>query len=203
MSKTEPTDLTTLLDQARARHNHLCPRQVLGVRIGLAGADALGIDVPLRQKNMLVLVETDGCFVSGVEVATGASVHRRTLRVVDYGKIAATFVDVASGRAVRIAPRRDVRERAWDYAKAGETRRYFAMLRGYQAMPLDELLHVEPVELTTPVAALISRAGARVDCARCGEEVINEREVVRSGKALCRACAGNGYYTSLDARGVS
>ena len=199
MNKSEPTDLTPLLDQARARHNHLCPRQVLGVRMGLAGADALAIDVPLRRKEMLVIVETDGCFVSGIEVATGASVHRRTLRVVDYGKIAATCVAVASGRAVRVAPRLDVRERAWHYAEANETRRYFAMLQGYQAMPLDELVRVEPVELTTPVAQLISRAGARVNCARCGEEVINEREVVRAGEVLCQACAGAGYYSILDA----
>ena len=199
MSKTEPTDLPPLLDQARARHNHLCPRQVLGVRIGIAGAATLGINVPLRRKAMLVLVETDGCFVSGIEVATGASVHRRTLRVVDYGKIAATFVEVASGQAVRVTPRLDVRERAWRYAQANETRRYFVMLHGYQVMPLDELVRLEAVELTTPVAALISRAGARVNCARCGEEVINEREVVRSGEVLCRACAGNGYYVALDA----
>ena len=199
MSKTKLTDLAPLLAQARARHSHLCPRQVLGVRIGLAGADALAIDVPLRRKEMLVIVETDGCFVSGIEVATGASVHRRTLRVVDYGKIAATFVEVASGRAVRIAPRRDVRDRAWHFAEANETRRYFAMLQGYQAMPLVELLRVEAVELTTPVAALVSRAGARVNCMQCGEEVINEREVVRNGEVLCRACAGNGYYASLDA----
>ncbi len=193
-----PTNLTTLLDQSRTRHNHLCPRQVLGVRIGLAGADALGVDVPLQRKEMLVLVETDGCFVSGIETATGASVHRRTLRVVDYGKIAATFVEVASGEAVRVAPRLDVRERAWHHAQADETRRYFAMLHGYQAMPLEELVHVEAVELTTPVAALVSRAGARVNCARCGEEVINEREVVRAGEVLCRACAELGYYSALD-----
>ena len=194
---TNPT-FTALLEQTSARHGHLCPRQVLGLRIGLAGAAALGIDVPLRRKAMLVLVETDGCFVSGIEVATGASVHRRTLRVVDCGKIAATFVEAASGRAVRVAPRLDVRERAWDYAQADESRRYFAMLHGYQAMPLDELVRVEAVELTTPVARLISRAGARVNCARCGEEVINEREVVRGGEVLCRTCAGSGYYVLLN-----
>ena len=186
--------LQRALDVASARHQHLCPRQVLGARAAIAGTGLLELEVPRADKRLLVIVETDGCFVDGVEAVTEVSVGRRTLRVEDYGKIAATFVDVKTERALRVAPRVDVRERAWDYAPE-QKRRYFAMLHGYQRMPDAELLSFEWVELAKPVAAIVSRAGARVNCGGCGEEIINEREVVGDGVSLCRSCAGGGYYS--------
>lgn len=189
--------LQSALQSAAARHKHLCPRQVLGARIGIAGAAALQMDVPRRDKRLLVIVESDGCFADGVEAASGASVGHRTLRVEDYGKIAATFVDVNTGRAVRVAPQLDVRERAWSYAPQ-ETRRYFAMLHGYQRMPECELLSFHWVRLKTAVEAIVSRAGVRTNCDGCGEEIINEREIVREGRSLCRFCAGDGYYRLHD-----
>ena len=186
--------LQRALDVASARHRHLCPRQVLGARAAIAGTGLLELEVPRGDKRLLVIVETDGCFVDGVEAVTDVSVGRRTLRVEDYGKIAATFVDVKTERALRVAPRVDVRERAWDYAPE-QKRRYFAMLHGYQRMPDAELLSFEWVELAKPIAAIVSRAGARVNCGGCGEEIINEREVVGDGVSLCRSCAGGGYYS--------
>src|SRR5512147_77469 len=98
-------DLPTLLAASAARHSHLCPRQVLGVRTGLAGLAALSLLPPLRDKRLLVIVETDGCFTDGIEVSTGVAVGHRTLRVEDYGKIAATFVNIPTGEALRISPR--------------------------------------------------------------------------------------------------
>ncbi len=191
------TDLQDVLRVSAARHSHLCPRQVLGARIGLAGMAALGFSEPPGKKRLLVIVESDGCFADGVEAATACTVGHRTLRVEDYGKIAATFVDVQSGRAVRVAPRRDVRQRARAYAP-DEKRRYFAQLRGYQVMPAAELLSVQPVALTTPVEAIVSRPGVRVTCAACGEEIINERETYLEGQPYCRACAFGGYYRPLE-----
>ena len=187
------TDLQILLEQTADRHKHLCPRQVLGVRIGLAGAVALDLAAPRNDKRLLVILETDGCFADGVEVATGATIGHRTLSVVDYGKVATTFVDVKTGVAIRLAPRLDVRQRVRSYAPE-ERRHYFAQLKGYQVMPDDELLTMQEVQLTTPVEDLISRPGVRVNCTSCGEEIINEREVWRQDMALCQACAGPAYY---------
>ena len=186
-------ELPTILEISTARHSHLCPRQILGARIGLAGGAALGLDLPRSDKRMLIILETDGCFADGVEVATGCTVGHRTLRIDDYGKIAATFVDVKTGAAVRIAPRLDIRERAYAYAPT-EPRHYFAQLQAYQIIPDDELLTISPVTLTTPIAAIVSRPGVRVNCVHCGEEIINEREVKVGERALCRACAGQRYY---------
>ena len=187
-------DLQAILVESSARHSHLCPRQVLGARIAIAGAAALGLELPRRDKRLLIFVESDGCFADGVEVATGCTMGHRTLRLEDYGKIAAVFVDAQSSRAVRVAPQLDVRERTWAYAP-GERRHYFAQLQGYQAMPDDELLSIQEVELTTAVAQIVSRPIVRTNCAVCGEEIINEREVQRGGQLLCRSCAGPGYYT--------
>ena len=188
-----PQKLQDALELASARHKHLCPRQVLGARCAIAAAEKLELEVPRPDKRLLVIVETDGCFVDGVEAAAGVSVGSRTLRVEDYGKIAATFVDVRTERALRVAPQTDVRTRARDYAPE-QTRRYFAMLHGYQRMPDDELLSFELVTLSTPVAAIVSRASARAICDKCGEEIINEREVIEGGRTLCRTCAGHRYY---------
>lgn len=181
------------LDQSAAQHSHLCPRQVLGARIGLAGAAALGLNVPCSDKRMLIIIETDGCFADGVEAATGCTIGHRTLRVEDYGKIAATFIDMKTHQAVRVAPRLDVRERAYTCA-SDEPRHYFAQLKAYQVMPDHELLSVQAVQLTTPLEAIISCAGVRVNCEVCGEEIINEREVEHAGLMLCRSCAEQGYY---------
>ncbi|MDJ0752275.1 MAG: FmdE family protein [Ardenticatenaceae bacterium] len=190
--------LEPLLQKAAAWHHHLCPRQVLGVRIGLAGAAALGFEVPRNDKKMVVFVETDGCFISGVQAATGLSVNRRTLRIIDLGRIGVTFVNVKSEKAVRVAPQLDVREKVWRYVGKDQRRRYFAMLEGYQKMPDRELLHIEKVRLSSTLREILSRPGVRVNCQQCGEEIINEREVMIDGQVLCRACAGQGYYQIIN-----
>jgi|688.fasta_scaffold246809_2 formylmethanofuran dehydrogenase subunit E len=186
-------DLQAILQESSARHKHLCPRQVLGARMGLAGAAAVDLAVPRRDKRLLVILETDGCFADGVEVATGCTMGHRTLRLADCGKVAATFVNVKSGEAVRVAPQLDVRERAYRYA-LDERRHYFAQLQAYQLMPDDELLTIRPVILTPSVATIVSRPGVRVNCTHCGEEIINERELLIAGEIVCRPCAGQGYY---------
>jgi formylmethanofuran dehydrogenase subunit E len=187
------SELQHILSISSARHTHLCPRQVLGARIGLAGAYALGLDIPRNDKRLLIIVETDGCFADGIEAATGCSVGHRTLRVEDYGKIAATFIDVKTEQTLRIAPKLDSRQQALIYAPS-ESRHYFAQLQAYQIMPDDELLTFQSVRLHMPIQHIVSRAGVRSNCDHCGEEIINEREIIVNGQTLCRACAGEGYY---------
>ncbi len=186
-------NLSILLQKSTAEHTHLCPRQVLGVRMGLAGLAALGVKPPITTKTALVIIETDGCFSDGIRAATGASVGHRTLRVQDLGKIAATFSDLKNGTSLRLAPRIDVRTRALDYVP-DEKRHYFAQLEGYQRMPDKELFSFQHVELGIPPMQIISHQYKRVLCAKCGEEVINEREVVVEGKVLCQTCAHGSYY---------
>jgi formylmethanofuran dehydrogenase subunit E len=187
------TVLSELLKQSSARHSHLCPRQVLGVRMGLAGMAAIGLDAPMPHKAALVFIETDGCFADGIEIATGATVGHRTLRVKDLGKTAATFANVMTGQAIRLAPRLDIRVTALAYAPGVQTK-YYAQLKGYQIMPEAELFSFEEVELEPSLTFVLSRPGLRTKCARCGEEIVNERQVKAEGEILCMTCAGEGYY---------
>lgn len=186
-------NIEPLLEKSMQDHDHLCPRQILGVRIGLAGLNVLGFDEPPTGKQLLVISETDGCFVDGVIAATGCTVGHRTLRVEDYGKVAATFVDIKTGHAIRVAPRLDVRERACSFAQE-ESRHYFAQMQAYRTMPDEEMLAIQEVILNTPVEQVVSRPGLRVNCDICGEEIMNEREVHQNGLALCYTCAHRGYY---------
>lgn len=185
--------LITLLGKSAVEHSHLCPRQVLGVRMGMAGLSSLGLKAPVNIHTALIIIETGGCFADGIRAATGATVGHRTLRVEDLGKLAATFTDLKSGTSLRLAPQPDIRTRALDYAQQ-EKRRYFAQLEGYQVMPDGELFSFQCVELCIPATQIISHRNARAICSNCGEEVLNEREIFVDGIALCRTCAQGGYY---------
>jgi formylmethanofuran dehydrogenase subunit E len=170
------------------------------VRLGLGGLRALGFagcDGRPRfnnaEKRLLTIAETDGCGLDGIAVATDCAVGRRTLRLLDYGKVAATLVDTHTGRAVRVSPTAASRELAHAYAPDAPSR-WHAYLIAYQHIPDEELLTVREVALTQSLDSILSRPNARAVCAICGEEIINEREVTVNGTVLCRTCAGERYY---------
>lgn len=176
-----------------ARHARLCPRQVLGVRIGLWGAELLGLEIPRSDKRLLVIVESDGCGADGIESVTGCRIGRRTLRVMDFGKLAATFVDTNTGQAIRVSPRAGIREAAWRYA-AGAESSWQAQLAAYQVVPVEDLLQAIEVTLQPELPVLLGLPGHRTQCSRCHEEILNQREVLCEGSIVCRACAGEMYY---------
>lgn len=182
-----------LLEQVAATHRHLCPRQVLGVRMGLLAGRVLDLDMTNEDKRLLTLVETDGCAADAISVATGCTVGNRRLRVLDFGKVAATFLDMQRDKAIRIAPKKGIRSAAHEQAPYAKSR-WHAQLEAYQVMSDADLLEVQQVELNIPLEKLLSKPGCRVICEVCGEEIINEREVVFEGTILCRGCAGYNYY---------
>ena len=191
------SELDDLLTLSATHHHNICPRQVLGVRIGLLAGHLLDLPLPQPDKRLLAIAETDGCFVDGVSAATGCYVGRRTLRIEDYGKTAVTFVDTLTERAIRVAPRINAREQAWDYAPSARNK-WEAQLIGYKYIPDELLFHWQWVQLTIPVKQIIGQAGGRVSCEICGEEIINQREVIREGTVLCKPCAGGAFRSSPE-----
>lgn len=187
--------LAEVYARSAQRHERLCPRQVLGVRMGLAAAVALGVDPRAPGKALYVFAETDGCFADGVEAATNCSIGHRNMRLMDYGRVAIVAVHIESGAAARVSPAPGVREIAAAYAP-DEPRRYYQQLEGYQAMPDVELLRIRPVRLRVDVAALLGRKGSRVDCDRCGEEILNGRQHLEAGHPVCQGCTGAAFYTT-------
>lgn len=205
MSGTVPHKalLERLLQETARRHRHLCPRQVLGVRLGLCGLRALGLAgeqgrarFDNEEKRLLTICETDGCGMDGVAVATDCAAGRRTLRVLDFGKVAATLVDTGRGEAVRVSPSPHSRQLAQEQANDARSR-WHAYLNAYQHIPDEELIVVQRVALLQSVSEIISHPDARAVCDQCGEEIMNEREVIRGERTLCRSCAGERYYRVL------
>jgi formylmethanofuran dehydrogenase subunit E len=184
-----------LLEAAVRFHGHLCPGQVLGVRMALAGCRELGIDRPRSMgKRLVVFVEIDRCATDAIQALTGVSIGKRTLKHLDYGKMAATFADVETGRAVRVVAREDARVRAGEWAPGIANARQ-AQIAAYRVMPEPELLVITPVAI---VPGWLDRRRVRVSCEACGEGVNYEREVLAGGRTLCRPCAaGERYYAEL------
>lgn len=188
-------DVSALLEISARDHSHLCPRQILGVRIGLRGICSLQLKPNQNSKRLLVITETDGCFADGLSAATNCTIGHRTLRVEDYGKTAATFVDTHTGSAIRVAPATDLRDKAILFA-LDEPRHYFAQMTAYQTMPDEEMMVIQEVAMNTPIEQIISQPGLRVNCGVCGEEIMNGREGQVGVVTVCRSCAGAGYYRS-------
>jgi formylmethanofuran dehydrogenase subunit E len=164
--------------------------------MGVYAARLLALDLPQTDKRLFTFVETDGCFVDGVSAATGCTVGHRTLRIMDFGKAAATFVDSESKHAIRIAPIIQARQGAWQYLPDAKSH-WHAQLEAYQIMPDNELMAVQSVTLIVSLDEILSRPGVRVNCDLCKEEIINKREVQVDGHILCKSCAGMGYVEVL------
>ena len=190
-------DLQEFLEKTAVLHKHLCPRQVLGVRMGMFAGDLLALELPQTSKRLLIIMETDGCGADGVSVATNCWVGRRTMRIEDYGKMAATFVDVRTETAVRIAPHPDCRQTAQQYAPEAKNK-WQGYLLGYQRMPDVDLFTYQTVQLRQPISEIISQPGKHVVCDKCGEEIINQREVRHDDLILCKGCTAVAYYTICD-----
>lgn len=186
-----------LLAEAEALHGHICPGQVLGVRMALLGCRELGIEDPQKEpKRLVVYVEIDRCATDAIQVVTGCKLGKRTMKYVDYGKVAATFVDLHTGDAVRVVAREDARENATLY-QSEDCTKYEAQLSAYKEMSDSELFDIEHVQVNIPAEDMPGPPRERVICHQCGEAVNDSREVRLAGKVLCRACAYGSYYAPL------
>jgi formylmethanofuran dehydrogenase subunit E len=180
---------------AAVAHGHLCAGQILGLRMALHGMTLLGLDDPAGKdrKRLVCVVEIDRCMTDAIGVVTGCRLGKRALKFRDFGKAAATFCDLQENRAVRIAARESAKERARalypDIADKNQQQ-----MRAYREMPDEDLFAIEWVRVAFGAEDLPGYKAPRVVCAQCGEGVNFRREVVREGRALCRACAGERYY---------
>lgn len=187
--------LDAYLREAEAAHGHMCAGQILGVRLAMLGLAKLGIDDPRGKdrKRLVTFVEIDRCATDAVSLVTGCRLGKRALKLRDWGKVAATFVDLATGKAVRVAARESSREQARALHPEIESKGQQQML-AYREMSDEELFTTEWVEVEIPEQEMPGYKGPRVTCARCGEGINFQKQVERDGETLCRACAGERYY---------
>ncbi len=105
--------LAEYLDLATQAHGHLCAGQVLGVRLAMLGLRELGIeDSVAERKRLVTYVEIDRCVTDAVALVANCRLGKRALKFRDWGKVAATFVDLKNGRAVRIAAKESSKQTA-------------------------------------------------------------------------------------------
>ena len=183
-----------LADAAHA-HGHLCAGQVLGVRLAMLGLHKLGIEDPHGQdrKRLVTFVEIDRCATDAVALVTGCRLGKRALKFRDWGKVAATFVDQSSGRAVRVAARESSKQRARRMHPEIADKNQQQML-AYREMSDEDLFDVQWVRVKLAPEDMPGYKSERIVCEECGEGINFHREVRRGDRVLCRGCAGERYY---------
>jgi formylmethanofuran dehydrogenase subunit E len=189
-------DFDTLLEGSAKAHGHLCPGQVIGVRMAMLGCRLIGLDDPSSReqiKKLVVYAEIDRCATDAVAHVTGVKLGRRSLKFIDNGIMACTFVNLSSGTAFRIASREDAREKVARYAP-GVTDPRAQQLAAYRTMPEDRLFTVQAVRVDIPVSDLPGPTRFKATCHGCGTVVRDKKEIFRNGKILCRSCAFGAYY---------
>jgi formylmethanofuran dehydrogenase subunit E len=199
---TKSTAMDTLdqyLREAEAAHGHLCAGQVLGVRLAMAGLSRLGVDDPRGsdRKRLVTYVEIDRCATDAIGVVTGCRLGKRALKFRDWGKMAATFVDLQTGRAVRVAAKESSKEAARRLHPEIAHKNQQQML-AYREMSDEDLFDFENVHVEVGPEDLPGYKGDRIICAECGEGINFRREIMRDGEVLCRGCAGESYYRIIE-----
>ena len=193
--------LDDLLKLAAEAHGHLCAGQVLGVRMAMLGCKQLGIEDPRGRdrKRLVTFIEIDRCATDAIGVVTGCRLGKRALKFRDWGKMAATFIDLPSGRALRVAAKESSKARARELYPEIENKNQQQM-RAYREMPDEELFAEEWVEVALDVKEFPGYKGERVACDECGEGINYDRFIRRDGKTLCLACAApeERYYRSVS-----
>jgi formylmethanofuran dehydrogenase subunit E len=180
--------LDELLKESSSIHGHHCAGQVLGVRMAMAGCREVGIEEPKGCKKLMVYVETDRCATDAVQAVTGCSLGKRSLKFLDYGKMAATFLNLDTRKAVRVLAREDARDSASlycpDAASAGE-----AQKNAYRIMPEQALFSIQAAAIVVSERDIPGHRDGRLSCDRCGEGVNLQRAVQLAGQTLCIPCA--------------
>jgi formylmethanofuran dehydrogenase subunit E len=188
--------LDEYLQLAAVAHGHLCAGQVLGVRLAMLGLRELGITDPIAERKRIVTyVEIDRCMTDAIGLVANCRLGKRALKFRDWGKVAATFVDLQTGRAIRIAAKESSKQIAGqvfpDMPKdAGQQ-------KAYAQLAEDVLFDKQWVKVEVKPQDLPGYKGPRVVCAECGEGINFGRELLQGGRTLCRSCAGETYYSQL------
>ena len=187
--------LAEYLERAAVAHGHICAGQVLGVRLAMLGLSELGIHDPIADRKRLVTyVEIDRCVTDAVALVADCRLGKRALKFRDWGKVAATFCDLTTGRAVRIAAKESSKQAAKEMFP--DLPREAGQQKTYAQLPDDVLFSTQWVQVEILPEDLPGFKGPRILCAQCGEGINFKREVLKDGRTLCRACAGECYYSS-------
>ncbi len=189
-----------LLREAEIAHGHLCAGQILGVRMAMLGCERLGIDDPkgVDRKRLVTFVEIDRCATDAIAVVTGCRLGKRALKFRDWGKMAATFLDLSTDKAIRIAALESSKQRARELYPQIEDKNQQQML-AYRELPDEDLFSEQWVHVPMHARELPGYKSARIACAVCGEGINYDRQTEINGQIICQGCADptSRYYQPL------
>ena len=189
----------TLLKGSAESHGHLCPGQVVGVRMAILGCRLLGLDDPRdpdQIKKIIIYVEIDRCATDAIAYVTGVKLGRRSLKFADYGIMAATFVNLETGKAYRVVSTEESRDLGDVYAPEimGKVQQ---QLEAYKRMPDSVLFRVQEVRVPIDESDLPGPTRHKVICSRCGQVVRDQREVIIEDAPVCQPCARGAYFSPV------
>lgn len=173
------------LRKAHEFHGHICTGIIFGTRIARIGLNYLGIEDPAENRDFIVFVEADRCIADAVAAVTGCSLGRRRLKWFDYGKMAATFIDMNSNEGIRIVT-----------AASQQPPDEADLVSFWSSITDEDLFRVEAVTVDLSPADLPGKPSRRVRCTSCGEIVMDGRDLLIDENILCKACAQGAYYKS-------
>jgi formylmethanofuran dehydrogenase subunit E len=188
--------LAEYLELAAIAHGHLCAGQVLGVRLAMLGLRELGIEDPIAEtKRIVTYVEIDRCITDAIALVSNCRLGKRALKFRDWGKVAATFVDLQTGRAIRVAAKESSKQAAREMFP--ELPKDAGQQKAYATLSEEILFDKKWVRVEVQPEDMPGFKGPRVVCAECGEGINFKREVLQAGRTVCRSCAGEHYYAHL------
>ena len=199
----EQEDFETLLEGSAREHGHLCAGQVIGVRMAMLGCKMIGLDDPANLpqiKKIIVYVEIDRCATDAISYVTGVKLGRRSLKFVDNGIMAATFVNIETKKAFRIISTEESRELAVKYAARHSpdlSSQSEQQLEAYKRMDIKDLFTIEEVTVDIPLCDIPGPTQFKATCEQCGIVVRDKREIIKNGEILCKSCAFGAYYCRI------
>jgi formylmethanofuran dehydrogenase subunit E len=209
-SMTENKDeFDNMLKRAAELRGHLCLGLPLGIKMGQLGLKLLNLTPEEKHEYLVVFVENDKCPADGIQIATGCSAGSRKLKMLYYGKSAATFVDGRTGQGYRVVSKKDLNARAMELGvkdgliKPSEKVEEFSklerkiLMNAFMKLPIEELLDYRAVKVTWDSPLVSSRMEPAKVCSKCGEEIMGGLGIVQGNETLCRACVRGPYYQNL------
>ena len=184
-------DYEILVEKAKKFHGGICPGIVMGTRMTIAAMKELGLDPKERSRDLIVYVEIDRCMTDAVQAITGCSLGHRSLKYVDYGKFAATFINMETGKAVRVSS-------IEDRSKDPSDQTMEEAIKKLATMPEEELLKLEEVQFEVPENDIPGLPKHKAVCSKCGERIMDGRDILMDGNVVCKACADRPYYNATD-----
>jgi len=184
------------LEESYALHGENCPGQVIGTRMAITGCERIGLDNPKsdeQRKKLIVYAEMDRCATDAIMAITGCRPGKRTLKIMDYGIMAATFINLETGKAVRVTAREESRALASKYAPEVQGK-YQQQREAYKVMHEEELFNIEYVKVEIPPEDMPGKSLRRLQCEKCGDYVQDCKEVTVDNRILCKPCAFGGYF---------